>query len=70
MHLLNLGLLALTPYSLAMPLVGARTSTCSSESRIAAVKAEIATIRSHTEADAAKIPLTPTASRTFFVTYG
>ncbi|KAK5696074.1 hypothetical protein LTR97_008494 [Elasticomyces elasticus] len=44
------------------------SSSCSSAARIAAVKAEIQTIRSHTVADAAKIPLTPFASRTFIIT--
>ena len=48
--------------------IEARASSCSCDTKIVAVKAEIATIRSHSEADAAKIPLTPTASRTFFVT--
>lgn len=46
-----------------------KRNSCTAAQRIAAVKAEIATIRSHTAADAAKIPLTETASRTFFVTY-
>lgn len=43
-------------------------TTCSPDDRIAAVKKEIATIGSHTAADAATIPLAPFASRTFFVT--
>lgn len=44
--------------------VGRENSTsCSPEARIAAVKKEIATIGSHTAADAAKIPFVPLASR-------
>lgn len=41
---------------------------CSCSVRKAAVYAELKTIASHTAADAAKIPLNPLASRSFYVT--
>lgn len=45
-----------------------RTS-CSFEQKKAAIQAEIKTISSHSASDAAKIPLDPLASRTFYITY-
>ena len=46
-----------------------RQSTCTFAQKKAAVAAEIQTIRSHSAADAAKIPLNSLASRTFYVTH-
>lgn len=63
-------LLPLTAISLAFAIpLDTRAVTCRCDDKIAAVKQEIATIRSHTLADANKIPLTPAATRTFLITY-
>lgn len=48
--------------------INPRAIPCSCDNKITAMKQEIATIRSHTLNNANKIPLTPTAPRTFFVT--
>ena len=45
-----------------------RQGGCTFEQKKAAIQAEINTITSHSLADAAKIPLDPLASRTFYIT--
>ena len=52
--------------TLATPLT--TRATCTDTDKINACKAEIQTIRSHSADDAAKIPLAPLASRTFYIT--
>ncbi|KAK4499754.1 hypothetical protein PRZ48_007940 [Zasmidium cellare] len=52
--------------TIAGPIVARQA--CTNEMKINACKAEIQTIRSHSLADAAKIPLAPLATRTFYVT--
>ena len=66
MSFLSLATLLSAALTAAAPLE--ERAVYSPEHRNATVKKEIATVRSHSAADAAKIPLTPPTSRTFFVT--
>jgi hypothetical protein len=57
---------AMAALAAAVPLE--ERASCSCSKKLAALNAELKTIASHSAADAAKIPLDPLASRTFFVT--
>jgi hypothetical protein len=66
---MRLGIVALlAAATVAAPLELDERASCSCSTKLAALNAELKTIASHSAADAAKIPLDPLASRTFFVT--